>query len=126
MLLRYYGLIPLVQWIIHSEKNPPKRLNRLQNGANLLYYPLEHIYWLAAHEVIPLSEEMKNKIGMWSTRFWASYVVLYFAQLYIDNEELKTRECMLKSRALEKGKSDAGSTDITFTKDRLNLIEERR
>ena len=46
ILLRYYGLIPMLQWILYSEKNPSKNenikwLTRLQNVMNVCYYPLE-------------------------------------------------------------------------------------
>ena len=83
ILLRYYGLIPLTQWILFSEANPPptaflRFLYRAQNLVNLGYYPLEHIYWLGAHKVIPISDEKLAKIGMWSCRFWAAYVSILF------------------------------------------------
>ena len=46
MLLRYYGLLPLIQWIKCVEEKPPASsfilwLYRAQNVANLFYYPLE-------------------------------------------------------------------------------------
>lgn len=46
MLLRYYGLLPLIQWIRCVEDQPPASpfllwLYRAQNAANLFYYPLE-------------------------------------------------------------------------------------
>jgi hypothetical protein len=80
ILLRYYGLIPLVQWIRYSEKNPaPTKklqwLTRAQNFVNVCYYPLEHAYWLGLHQVIPMTPATRDKIGMWSCRFWAGYVV---------------------------------------------------
>lgn len=106
ILLRYYGLLPLAQWIILSETNPPanpvlRLLTRLQNVTNLVYYPLEHIYWLSLHNVIKLSDSMRNKIGMWSCRFWAAYVVLYFVQLYQEAMMLVKRQ-----RALTCSKKD--------------------
>jgi len=86
ILLRYYGLLPLVQWMQYVDNNPSPSpllltLDRLQNICNLIYYPLEHLYWLGAHEVIPLSMEKTNRISIWSCRFWAAYVVLQFAHL---------------------------------------------
>ncbi|KAI8916115.1 peroxisomal biogenesis factor 11 [Gorgonomyces haynaldii] len=97
ILLRYYGLLPLVQWILYTEKNPSpnplmQTIIRLQNVSNLIYYPLEHTYWLALHKVIDLSDETRDKIGMWSCRFWALYVVLYFYQLYEEYKDLKRKE----------------------------------
>ncbi|KAK5673442.1 hypothetical protein BDV3_005633 [Batrachochytrium dendrobatidis] len=101
VLLRYYGLIPLFQWIILSEKNPSpssviQTLTRLQNLANVIYYPLEHVYWLALHQVIPMSEKTRDKIGMWSCRFWAAYVLLYFYQLFEEKRMLDMRRHNLK------------------------------
>ncbi|KAJ3114654.1 hypothetical protein HK100_001589 [Physocladia obscura] len=104
MLLRYYGLIPLFQWIIFSERNPPptpflRLVYRLQNLANLAYYPLEHVYYLASHKVINLTEETTNKIGMWSCRFWAAYVILYFLQLHQEHRLLEMRQLQLTQRS---------------------------
>lgn len=100
ILLRYYGLIPLYQWIKYSEKYPAPTAKlqwiiRAQNFVNVLYYPLEHLYWLGAHSVIPMQPSTRDKIGMWSCRFWASYVILYFYQLF---EEYK----MLNQKKLQK------------------------
>ncbi|KAI8918873.1 peroxisomal biogenesis factor 11 [Entophlyctis helioformis] len=125
ILLRYYGLLPLIQWIIHSEKNPSpsptiQTLTRLQNLVNVAYYPLEHVYWLALHQVIPMSEKTRDKIGMWSCRFWATYVLLYFYQLYEEKKILDTRSAALKravaSASAKKvsagGPDAAGSADV--------------
>ncbi|KAJ3023683.1 UNVERIFIED_CONTAM: hypothetical protein HDU68_008505 [Siphonaria sp. JEL0065] len=103
VLLRYYGLIPLFQWIIFSERNPPstpflRLIYRLQNLANLGYYPLEHIYYLASHKVIQLTEETKNRVGIWSCRFWAAYVTLYFLQLHQEHRLLENRQLQLSQR----------------------------
>ena len=48
VLLRYYGLIPMIRWAIDVETNPDPNpriqvLLRLQNLSNLCYYPLEHV-----------------------------------------------------------------------------------
>jgi hypothetical protein len=56
ILLRYYGLVPMLQWIIYSEANPSKNKNiqlltRLQNVANACYYPLE----VLSHSSNPLN-----------------------------------------------------------------------
>jgi hypothetical protein len=74
ILLRYYGilmlmtgLIPLVKWILDTERSPDPNprlqlLGRLQNIVNLLYYPLEHAYWLGLHQVIPMSDKTRDKV----------------------------------------------------------------
>ncbi|CAO3624892.1 unnamed protein product [Mucor hiemalis] len=103
ILLRYYGLLPMVQYMNYIEFNQPSSklaltIERLQNWANVIYYPLEHIYWLGAHEVIPISEEKTNKIGMWSCRFWAAYVILEYGRLAEQYRNLRTRETGLLKR----------------------------
>ncbi|KAJ3266816.1 hypothetical protein HDU77_010197 [Chytriomyces hyalinus] len=112
ILLRYYGLIPLVQWIIFSERNPPatpflRLVYRLQNLANLCYYPLEHLYYLGAHKVVPMSDDTLNRVGIWSCRFWAAYVMLYFLQLYQEHRLLQVRQLKL----IQRGKSNSESKE---------------
>ena len=72
--------------MIHIEHNPPAtalllQIERIQNLTMILYYPLEHIWWLAYHKVITISDARMNKIGVWSCRFWAIYVILQFWHL---------------------------------------------
>ncbi|CEG69821.1 hypothetical protein RMATCC62417_05825 [Rhizopus microsporus] len=103
ILLRYYGLLPMVQYMNYIEYNPPSSkialtIERLQNWSNIIYYPLEHIYWLGAHQVIPISEEKTNKIGMWSCRFWAAYVILEYGRLAEQYRNLRNRETSLLKR----------------------------
>ncbi|KAJ3294496.1 hypothetical protein HK104_003534 [Borealophlyctis nickersoniae] len=122
ILLRYYGLIPLLQWIAISESSPAPTprlqfLTRAQNAVNLCYYPLEHAYWLGLHSVIPMSDKTRDRIGIWSCRFWAAYVVLYFAQLFEENRLINKRE-----RALGKKVADEG----VLVAERRALAEERK
>ncbi|KAG2228584.1 hypothetical protein INT48_000004 [Thamnidium elegans] len=103
ILLRYYGLLPMVQYMNYLEYNQPASklsltIERLQNWANIIYYPLEHIYWLGAHQVIPISEEKTNKIGMWSCRFWAAYVILEYGRLAEQYRNLRKKETGLLKR----------------------------
>ncbi|KAG0084928.1 hypothetical protein BGZ93_004254 [Podila epicladia] len=103
ILLRYYGLLPLVQWMQYVDNNPSPSpllllLDRLQNICNLIYYPLEHIYWLGAHEVIPISMEKTNKIAIWSCRFWAAYVFLQFIHLAEEYRLYKARVQSVKTQ----------------------------
>jgi hypothetical protein len=77
----------------------------------LAYYPLEHLYYLGSHGIIPssipspfsiFSEKKKNlaldfnKLGLWSCRFWAIYVVLHFAHLLEDRKLLKQRHSSIR------------------------------
>jgi hypothetical protein len=77
----------------------------------LAYYPLEHLYYLGSHGIIPssmpsplsvFSEKKRrlaldfNKLGLWSCRFWAAYVVLHFAHLVEDRKLLKQRHSSIR------------------------------
>ncbi|KAH6566471.1 hypothetical protein BASA50_011364 [Batrachochytrium salamandrivorans] len=130
ILLRYYGLIPLFQWIILSEKNPSpspviRTLTRLQNLVNVIYYPLEHVYWLGLHQVIPISEKTRDKIGMWSCRFWAAYVLLYFYQLFEEKRMLDVRRYNLKRIASASKTSAANEMDMAGMPDAADIKAER-
>jgi hypothetical protein len=70
----------------------------------LLYYPFEHLYYLASKEIIPLSKARINKYSLWSCRAWAVYVCLQFLHLKEDWKLLKRRE-----KALKKDLSATGS-----------------
>ncbi|KAG1798186.1 uncharacterized protein HD556DRAFT_1353704 [Suillus plorans] len=119
MLGRFWGLLPIFQWMISMERNPPPTrtlhtIERLQGWSMLGYYPLEHLYYLRAHNLIPTSIPAlsailgrsskrislnENKLILWSSRFWLLYVVLQFAHLREDRKLLLTRQ-----RNLRKGK----------------------
>lgn len=90
----------------------------------LAYYPLEHIYYLCSHGIIPssvptlsslFSSNAKpialntDKIGIWSCRFWALYVLLQFAHLREDRKLLQLRE---RSLSKAKGKASAVSGEL--------------
>ncbi|KAF4571542.1 hypothetical protein EYR36_008882 [Pleurotus pulmonarius] len=127
-LWRIWGLLPIIQWLVSLERNPqPTRrllnIERLQGWSMLAYYPLEHLYYLLSHSLIPstipsiksiFSSKAKptkldsNAIGMWSTRFWALYVFLQIAHLREDRKLLQARE-----RAIIKAKRGPGGTGIT-------------
>ncbi|KAG6840582.1 hypothetical protein C0991_005722 [Blastosporella zonata] len=108
-------------WLISLERKPPATRNlltieRLQGWSMLAYYPLEHISYLLSHGLIPStipnifsifssSSSARrisldaNAIGIWSTRFWALYVLLQFVHLREDWKLLQARQ-----RNLRKGK----------------------
>ena len=112
------GMLPIVQWLVSLERNPqPTRklltIERLQAWAMLAYYPLEHLYYLRSHGILPSSipspfslfsnaKRIKfdaNKLALWSCRFWAFYVLLHFAHLMEDKKLLEARQ-----RSIRKGK----------------------
>ncbi|KAJ3344223.1 Protein phosphatase 2C 2 [Gonapodya sp. JEL0774] len=60
-VLRYYGLLPMIQYSVYLENNPPSNrrllhLGRLQNICMFLYFPLEHAAWLGQKGVIKMDE----------------------------------------------------------------------
>jgi hypothetical protein len=90
----------------------------------LAYYPLEHIYYLCSHGLIPSSIPSLSSlfsttgkpillntsaIGKWSCRFWALYVVLQFAHLQDDRKLLQLRE---RSLVKAKGKAPAVAGEL--------------
>ncbi|KAF8071782.1 hypothetical protein FPV67DRAFT_897022 [Lyophyllum atratum] len=115
-LWRFWGLLPIVQWLISLERNPqPTRnlhtIERLQGWSMLAYYPLEHLSYLLSHGLIPstiptltslFSSSAKpitlnpNVLGLWSSRFWALYVFLQFARLREDRKLLQLRQRNLR------------------------------
>ncbi|KAF9270628.1 hypothetical protein L218DRAFT_1072021 [Marasmius fiardii PR-910] len=118
-LYRFWGLIPIVQWMISLERNPqPTRkllnIERLQGWSMLGYYPLEHLSFLRSQDVLPsevsisvtpLTEKPKalvinaGELSLWSCRCWAVYVALHFAHLREERKLIQARH-----RDLRKGK----------------------
>ncbi|KAF8150061.1 hypothetical protein B0H34DRAFT_732268 [Crassisporium funariophilum] len=118
-LWRIWGLLPIFQWLVSLERSPPATRNlltieRLQGWSMLAYYPLEHLYYLGSHGIIPtmitsptsLFSSKKRRISLdpntlsvWSCRCWAAYVVLHFAHLVEDRKLL-----MQRHRSLRKAK----------------------
>jgi len=139
VLLRYYGLVPLVQWIVHVESNPPPsklllNINRMQNFVNVFYYPLEHAYWLGKHNVLPISQEKTKKLREWSCRLWAVYIILQFWNIWeeykllrqrenyvnsVEMSEPKTEEELREKRSLKKVKHQLEKEKLTIA---MNLI----
>lgn len=121
------GLLPIFQWLISLERNPPPTrklltIERLQGWSMLAYYPLEHLYYLASHGIVPsslptlsslFSSSAKpipidlNAVGIWSCRFWAAYVLLQFAHLREDRKLL-----LLRERSIKKGKQPATAGEL--------------
>ncbi|THH09297.1 hypothetical protein EW145_g2109 [Phellinidium pouzarii] len=120
MLWRFWGLLPIYQWLSSLERMPPPTrelltIERIQGWSMLLYYPLEHLYYLRANGLlsasvflpIPFFKSISvklntTKLAIWSARAWALYVFLQFAHLRQDFRLLKLRE---RALAKVKGKS---------------------
>jgi hypothetical protein len=93
-----------------ERSHPPTRrlltIERLQGWAMLGYYPLEHIYYLGASKIIPVSPKTLNKLSLWSCRFWAVYVILQFSHLSEDRRLLANREQAVKNLELGPAERD--------------------
>ncbi|TIA86687.1 hypothetical protein E3P99_03591 [Wallemia hederae] len=106
VLLRLWGLLPMLQWAesIESERKVSRlalNIERLQALSMTVYYPLEHLWYLADHGVIPIKPATSGKIAIWSCRFWMLYTVLQLIHNYDDNAALiKDKERDIKE---EKG-----------------------
>lgn len=119
MLWRIWGLLPIVQWLVSLERNPPVtrallNIERLQGWSMLLYYPLEHLYYLTSHSLIPTSFKLPslpflttsskgprltispNAVALYSSRFWAVYVFLQLLHLQQDKVLLQQHQRQLK------------------------------
>ncbi|KAF9243424.1 hypothetical protein BU15DRAFT_86395 [Melanogaster broomeanus] len=93
MLGRFWGSPPPTRALLTIE--------RLQGWSMLVYYPLEHLYYLRARDLIPATIPStfhlnSNALAMWSCRAWAVYVILQFAHLREDRKLLLMREKHLK------------------------------
>jgi len=144
MLSNIWGLLPIIQWLTSLERNPPptRRLHtieRLQGWSMLCYYPLEHLYYLLSHSIIPSqlarpailsafsskSLELKDTpialdagaLSRLSVRFWALYVFLQFAHLREDGKLLKQRE-----RALGKSKATTAQAEMDELRKRWDAL----
>ncbi|EMD33944.1 hypothetical protein CERSUDRAFT_117472 [Gelatoporia subvermispora B] len=143
MLFRFWGLFPIIQWLSAIERNPPPTrklltIERLQGWSMLAYYPLEHLYYLVSHSIIPAAipaislsallapkGSAKSKhvtlnagsLALWSCRFWAIYVVLQFVHLREDMRLLKLRQ-----RSLGKAKTSTVEAEKAELKKRRNAL----
>ncbi|KAJ8084469.1 hypothetical protein PM082_003239 [Marasmius tenuissimus] len=124
-LYRFWGLIPIVQWMISLERNPqPTRkllnIERFQGWSMLGFYPLEHLSFLRSQDVLPPKISVSapplttkpeiitinaGELSLWSCRCWATYVVLQFAHLREERKLIQARQ-----RDLRKGKGKSLSS----------------
>ncbi|KAJ2511495.1 hypothetical protein GGI11_005087 [Coemansia sp. RSA 2049] len=108
IMIRLTGLVPMAQYVRISEQFPApsqllQGLDRIMNLSLCAYYPLEHIYWLGAHQILPFSEKVVDFSGYWSCRFWAAWVALQFVHLGEEYRLIKGR----KQKIYTQGKMDA-------------------
>jgi len=111
VLLRLQGIIPTYQCFLAAHASPPSdatlaTVAKLQTYANMFYFPLENAAYLASHEIIPMTKRTETQLWLWSSRFWAAYVVLEFIRLY------RIRQIQKKG----KGKEKAGNAGDNWSR----------
>lgn len=125
---RLWDLLTIIRWFQSLSAMPascPKlvQIERLQVIMMLIYYPLEHLYFLATKRVLPIPSYLISKAAIYSCRAWAAYTALKLAQLWGNLNQLRTQWIQLKS------KSTKGTHTMTCkTEDKVELkrIHERR
>ena len=112
-------MLPIIQWLISLERTPPptRRLltiERTQGWSMLAFYPLQHLSYFRKHDIIPaalplptvLPSQSSGKprqvsinvpaVSLWSSRLWATYIVLQLAHLREDRTLLIKKQRALR------------------------------
>ncbi|KAF8492622.1 hypothetical protein F5888DRAFT_1806745 [Russula emetica] len=125
-----WGMLPIIQWLISLERTPPptRRLltiERTQGWSMLAFYPLQHLSYFRKHDLIPptlplpagLPSQSSGKprratinvaaVSLWSTRLWATYIVLQLAHLREDRTLLiKKQRALNRLSSVEKERAE--------------------
>jgi len=126
---RLWDLISIIQWLRSLNSLPrsgskPVQIERLQVMTMLIYYPLEHVYFLASKGIVPLPAGLINRAALYSCRAWAGYTILHFFHLW---EELKRLEPERRRlQALQMGSDKASSPPSSALASSLQEMDERR
>ncbi|KAF9533903.1 hypothetical protein CPB83DRAFT_757093 [Crepidotus variabilis] len=127
-----WGILPIYQWLISLERRPSESrkiltIERLQGWAMILFFPLEHLSYLASHNILPagitsplsLFSSKKRKINlnpgtlsMWSCRLWGAYVLLHFAHLFEDRKLILQRYASMRRANGGTGLSDDNKAEM--------------
>eukprot|EP00835_Amoeboradix_gromovi_P006870 NODE_922_length_3086_cov_0.393036.p3 type:complete len:205 gc:universal NODE_922_length_3086_cov_0.393036:828-1442(+) len=78
-LMRFGGIPETMYYNMFSEN----WIDFVQNYSMLLYYPLEHAYWLSVKQVIVLKNSVTSFCGVWMCRVWLVYIVLDLYRNYL-------------------------------------------
>jgi len=120
------GLPPIVAWASAIERTPTRSraiqtIERLQALAMMIYHPLEHTSYLAAHKIIRLPRTLPfssqktplnvqaviRRLAIWSTRAWAVYVMLQLIRLRLEWRILCAQGRKAKKDASESSDAEA-------------------
>jgi hypothetical protein len=137
-------MLPIIQWLISLERAPPptRRLltiERTQGWTMLAFYPLQHLSYFRKHDLIPTalplppglpsSGKLRRvtinpaAISLWSSRLWATYIVLQLAHLREDRSLLiKKRRALSRLSSVEKERAElARRWDTWYNELAVNL-----
>ncbi|KAM0747035.1 hypothetical protein T439DRAFT_329299 [Meredithblackwellia eburnea MCA 4105] len=128
VLYRLFGIFPIISWVqsLNDPATAPKDkrhalIEWLQGWSMLLYYPMEHAYYLAGKGVFPISAANINTLALWSCRFWAAYVALQFAHIKRSYDLLKNSK---KALELTSSTKEGQVSDIAAEKTRIAKAEQ--
>ncbi|GAA5873717.1 hypothetical protein JCM16303_002565 [Sporobolomyces ruberrimus] len=134
VLYRLFGLFPIIQWAqsLNDPATQPKDrqlllIQRLQAWSMLLYYPLEHTYYLAGKGVFNIKPQRIGQMAIWSCRFWAAYVVLQIFHIRRSFSLLsQEKQSILRStrQRIASGKHDSETSDNE--KKQLKALEQKK
>ncbi|CAH7689111.1 peroxisomal biogenesis factor 11 [Phakopsora pachyrhizi] len=109
---RLWGLLPIFQWLKSLRTLPlstskTAQIERLQVVSMLIYYPLEHLYFLGLKKVLPVPPKVIGLAALYSCRAWATYTALHFFHLWEDLKQVeRERKQIIQSNDTSINKSD--------------------
>lgn len=117
-LYRLFGIFPIIAWAqsLNDPATQPKdkqhlMIQKLQAWSMLLYYPLEHLYYLAGKGVFKISPARIGTIAVWSCRFWAAYVVLQIFHIRRSFQLLSLERTRVVRAARERVRSGSATSE---------------
>jgi hypothetical protein len=113
IFVRLWGLLSIWEWGKGLLQQPPKdvllrRIAWMQVTVNIAYQVLENGAYLASKGVLGWDEKKQNKAWLWSSRFWATHVLLEFWRLGYE---------WRKSKEGEKGKEVERQSVVKWKRD---------
>jgi len=127
MLFRFWGILPIIQWLLSHSKYPPAtsrllKLERWQIFTMLAYFPTEQLYYLRVHDIIPSAITLPvvgktvtlnaKKLLQASSRFYLAYIILEFFRL-------KERSGLLYAKQKALNKTNANNVEANAEKAEL-------
>ena len=83
----------------HKEGTVEHSIHFAQNATNMVYFPLEHLFWLGWRAPASLSPAFTDRMARWSSIAWATWIVLEIFRLR--RAEAKLRKALRKEEKPE-------------------------